>query len=195
MSRARAEMIEDTRARLIASARQAFATQGYANTSMDDFTARAGLTRGALYHHFGDKKGLLAAVVAQLDSEMDARLQHITDQAQDPWAGFCERCRTYLRMAQDGEIQRIVLQDAPAVLGDSGDQQHCVASLSQLLEALMQAGVVHPVPSQALAQLINGSLVSTALWIARDADPDARLKEGLLGLELLLRGLKLTPAA
>ena len=51
-------MIEDTRARLIASARRAFATQGYANTSMDDFTARAGLTRGALYHHFGDKKGL-----------------------------------------------------------------------------------------------------------------------------------------
>ncbi|WP_026136651.1 TetR/AcrR family transcriptional regulator [Pseudomonas sp. CBZ-4] len=195
MSRARAEMIEDTRARLIASARQAFATQGYANTSMDDFTARAGLTRGALYHHFGDKKGLLAAVVAQLDSEMDARLQRITEQALDPWAGFCERCQTYLRMAQDSEIQRIVLQDAPAVLGDSGAQQHCVASLSQLLEALMQAGVIHPVPSQALAQLINGSLVSTALWIARDEDPDARLKEGLLGLELLLRGLTVTPTA
>ena len=195
MSRARAEMIEDTRARLIANARQAFATQGYANTSMDDFTARAGLTRGALYHHFGDKKGLLAAVVAQLDSEMDARLQHITDQALDPWAGFCERCQTYLGMAQEGEIQRIVLQDAPAVLGDSGAQQHCVASLSQLLEGLMQDGVIHPVPSQALAQLINGSLVSTALWIARDEDPDARLKEGLLGLELLLRGLTVTPTA
>lgn len=56
MSRARAEMIEETRARLIASARRAFATQGYAHTSMDDFTAQAGLTRGALYHHFGDKK-------------------------------------------------------------------------------------------------------------------------------------------
>ncbi|MCR4540232.1 TetR/AcrR family transcriptional regulator [Pseudomonas sp. 18.1.10] len=195
MSRARAEMIEDTRARLIASARQAFATQGYANTSMDDFTARAGLTRGALYHHFGDKKGLLAAVVAQLDSEMDTRLQHITDHATDSWAGFCERCRTYLGMAQDGEIQRIVLQDAPAVLGETGSQQHCVASLHQLLEALMQAGVIHPVPSQALAQLINGSLVSTALWIARDENPDARLAEGLLGLEQLLRGLKLTPNA
>ncbi|RQO45218.1 TetR/AcrR family transcriptional regulator [Pseudomonas sp. KBW05] len=195
MSRARAEMIEDTRARLIASARQAFATQGYANTSMDDFTARAGLTRGALYHHFGDKKGLLAAVVAQLDSEMDVRLQYITDQALDPWAGFCERCRTYLGMAQDSEIQRIVLQDAPAVLGDTGSQQHCVASLRQLLEDLMHAKVIHPVPSQALAQLINGSLVSTALWIARDEDPDARLQEGLLSLELLLGGLKLTPTA
>lgn len=195
MSRARAEMIEDTRARLIASARQAFATQGYANTSMDDFTARAGLTRGALYHHFGDKKGLLAAVVAQLDSEMDAHLHRITDEAGDPWLGFRDRCRAYLRMAQDAEIQRIVLQDAPAVLGDTGSQQHCVDSLSQLLEALMQAGVIHHGPSLALAQLINGSLVNTALWIARDEHPGERLEQGLLGLELLLRGLNLTPAA
>ena len=195
MSRARAEMIEDTRARLIASARQAFATQGYANTSMDDFTARAGLTRGALYHHFGDKKGLLAAVVGQLDSEMDARLQRISDEAEDPWSGFCERCRAYLRMAQDDEIQRIVLQDAPAVLGDTGSQQHCVESLRQLLEALMQAEAIPCVPSLALAQLINGSLVSTALWIARDEHPDERLEQGLQGLELLLRGLSLTPTA
>lgn len=195
MSRARAEMIEETRARLIASAREAFAAQGYANTSMDDFTARAGLTRGALYHHFGDKKGLLAAVVAQLDSEMDARLQRITAEATDPWVGFCERCRTYLRMAQDSEIQRIVLQDAPAVLGDTGSQQHCVESLRERLEALMQTGVIHPAPSHALAQLINGSLLNTALWIARGEHPDERLEQGLQSLELLLRGLSLTPTA
>ncbi|WP_219267614.1 TetR/AcrR family transcriptional regulator [Pseudomonas sp. Xaverov 259] len=196
MSRARTEMIDATRARLIASARQAFATQGYANTSMDDFTARAGLTRGALYHHFGDKKGLLAAVVAQLDAEMDARLQGISDQAQEPWSGFCERCRAYLRMAQDGEIQRIVLQDAPAVLGDTGSQQQCVESLRQLLESMMQAGVIAQAPSVALAQLINGSLVNTALWIARDDQPNLRLQEGLQALELLLQGLKhpVTPA-
>lgn len=196
MSRARTEMIDATRARLIASARQAFATQGYANTSMDDFTARAGLTRGALYHHFGDKKGLLAAVVAQLDAQMDAHLQRISDQARDPWSGFCERCRAYLRMAQDGEIQRIVLQDAPAVLGDTGSQQQCVESLRQLLEAMMQAGVIVQAPSVALAQLINGSLVNTALWIARDEQPNLRLQEGLQALELLLQGLKhpVTPA-
>ena len=195
MSRARAEMIEETRARLIASARRAFATLGYARTSMDDFTAQAGLTRGALYHHFGDKKGLLAAVVAQLDSEMDERLQRISEQAVEPWSGFCERCRAYLRMAQDPEIQRIVLQDAPAVLGDTGSQHHCVESLRQLLEALMQAGWVAPAPSQALAQLINGSLINTALWIARDAHPSARLEDGLQSLEVLLRGLSLKPSA
>lgn len=189
MSRARADMIEDTRARLIASARQAFATQGYAQTSMDDFTARAGLTRGALYHHFGDKKGLLAAVVAQLDGEMDASLQRISEQAVDPWEGFCERCRVYLRMAQDPEVQRIVLQDAPAVLGAT-DQQQCVDSLRRLLDDLMQADLVEQACSQALARLINGSLVSASLWIAQDEHPGARLEEALQGLELLLRGLK-----
>ena len=183
MSRARADMIEDTRARLIASARQAFATQGYAQTSMDDFTARAGLTRGALYHHFGDKKGLLAAVVAQLDGEMDASLQRISEQAVDPWEGFCERCRIYLRMAQDPEVQRIVLQDAPAVLGAT-DQQQCVDSLRRLLDDLMQADLVEQACSQALARLINGSLVSASLWIASDAHPGERLEEALPGLEL-----------
>lgn len=191
MSRARAEMIEETRARLLASARQAFATQGFAHTSMDDFTARAGLTRGALYHHFGDKKGLLAAVVAQLDREMDERLQQISDQAKDPWDGFCERCRAYLRMAQDPEIQRIVLQDAPAVLGENvSAQQQCIESLRCLLEGLMQAGLIEQAPSLALARLINGSLVDTAQWIAHDAQPDERLEQALQGLDLLLRGLK-----
>ncbi|MBW4968401.1 TetR/AcrR family transcriptional regulator, partial [Pseudoalteromonas sp. CR1] len=92
------------------------------------------------------------------------RLQHITEQAQDPWRGFCDRCQAYLRMAQEGEIQRIVLQDAPAVLGDTGSQHHCVESLRQLLEALMQTGAILQAPSVALAQLINGSLVNTALW-------------------------------
>lgn len=59
----------------------------------------------------------------------------------------------------------------------------------------MQAGLIHPAPSAALAQLINGSLVNTALWIAHDEHPGERLEQGLQGLELLLRGLYLTPAA
>lgn len=115
--RQRAEMIEETRSKLIASARQAFGSLGYANTSMDDLTAEAGLTRGALYHHFGDKKGLLAAVVEQLDAEMDQRLEAISRGTDDLWGAFVQRCRTYLEMAQEAEIQRIVLQDARAVLG------------------------------------------------------------------------------
>lgn len=190
--RPRAEMIEQTRTKLIASARHAFGTQGYGNTSMDDFTAQVGLTRGALYHHFGDKKGLLAAVVAQIDAEMDARLDAISNAASDPWTGFCQRCTAYLHMAQEAEIQRIMLLDAPAVLGDLtlSLQLDCIVTLSGLLEALMAQHFITPAPAEALARLINGSLVHAALWIARDAAPAERLREALLGLEVLLRGLR-----
>ncbi|WP_325985044.1 TetR/AcrR family transcriptional regulator [Pseudomonas protegens] len=189
-SRPRAAMIEQTRARLIASARQAFARQGYAKTSMDDLTAEAGLTRGALYHHFGDKQGLLAAVVEQIDSEMDERLDAISAAASDPWQGFAQRCRAYLEMAQEAEIRRIVLQDARAVLGQRQPaEEHCIDSLSRRLQALVEAGLITPAPSQALARLINGSLVDAALWIAAE-QPGQRLQQALQALELLLRGLQ-----
>ncbi|MCD9573225.1 TetR/AcrR family transcriptional regulator [Pseudomonas protegens] len=190
-SRPRAAMIEQTRARLIASARQAFARQGYAKTSMDDLTAEAGLTRGALYHHFGDKQGLLAAVVEQIDSEMDERLDAISAAASDPWQGFAQRCRAYLEMAQKAEIRRIVLQDARAVLGQRQPaEEHCIDSLSRRLQALVEAGLITPAPSQALARLINGSLVDAALWIAAAEQPGQRLQQALQALELLLRGLQ-----
>ncbi|EIM17991.1 TetR/AcrR family transcriptional regulator [Pseudomonas chlororaphis] len=190
--RQRAEMIEETRSKLIASARQAFGSLGYANTSMDDLTAEAGLTRGALYHHFGDKKGLLAAVVEQLDAEMDQRLEAISRGTDDLWEAFVQRCRTYLEMAQEAEIQRIVLQDARAVLGDltEASEEQCVASLSTLLDELMQAGLVVNAPSEALARLINGSLLDASLWIARDEHPGQRLQQALVGLQALLQGLR-----
>lgn len=190
-SRPRAEMIEATRAKLLASARQAFGSLGYAHTSMDDLTAEAGLTRGALYHHFGDKKGLLAAVVAQIDGEMDQRLMAISSQVADPWEAFCQRCRAYLHMALEPEIQRIVLQDARAVLADSkAGEEQCIETLGALLSQLMQAQVVEAAAPMALARLINGSLVEAALWIANAEQPAQKLDESLGGLQLLLRGLR-----
>lgn len=92
-----AEM-EKTRTTLLATAQQFFGKHGYADTSMDDLTANAGLTRGAFYHHFSDKKGLLVAVMDQIDAEMDQRLQAISDSAEDAWEGFRRRCHAYLEM-------------------------------------------------------------------------------------------------
>jgi AcrR family transcriptional regulator len=159
---------------------------------MDDLTAQAGLTRGALYHHFGDKKGLLAAVVAQLDAETDQRLQAISDAADDAWEGFVQRCRAYLEMALEPEIQRIVLRDARAVLGGASpeSQRHCVHSMQHLIEHLVAQGVVAPVNAQALASLIYGSLAEAAFWIAEGEDGDVRLRQATAALEMLLRGLK-----
>ncbi len=188
--RTRAEM-EETRATLLATARKVFGERGYADTSMDDLTAQASLTRGALYHHFGDKKGLLAAVVAQIDAEMDARLQAISDTAEDAWEGFCNRCRAYLEMTLEPEIQRIVLRDARAVLGGASldSQRHCIKSMQRLIDNLMQQGVVVEVDSQALASQIYGGLAETAFWIADGDDGKARLARSVTALELLLRGL------
>ncbi len=189
--RTRAEM-EETRATLLATARQVFSEHGYADTSMDELTAQAGLTRGALYHHFGDKKGLLAAVVEQIDAEMDTRLQAISDTADDDWEGFRGRCRAYLEMALEPEIQRIVLRDARAVLGGASpeSQRHCVASMQRLIGNLIAQGVVAKADPQALASLIYGSLAEAAFWIAEGEDGSARLVQGVGALDLLLRGLR-----
>ncbi|KML67928.1 TetR/AcrR family transcriptional regulator [Pectobacterium peruviense] len=192
--RTRAEM-EETRSILLATARKVFSERGYADTSMDDLTAQASLTRGALYHHFGDKKGLLAAVVEQIDAEMDERLQAISDAAEDDWEGFRCRCRAYLEMALEPEIQRIVLRDARAALGGASpdSQRHCVESMQRLIDNLIRQGVVAEAEPQALASLIYGSLAEAAFWIAEGEDGTARLAQGVAALELLLRGLLVNP--
>lgn len=188
--RTRAAM-QETRALLLATARQMFTEVGYAHTSMDDLTARVGLTRGALYHHFGDKKGLLAAVVEQLDAEMDVRLRAITDTAEDDWDGFRQRCRAYLEMALEPEIQRIVLRDARAVLGGGSPeaQRHCMESLRQLIERLVLQGVFIDIHAQALAALIYGSLAEATVWIAEVEEGDQRLAQATQAFESLLRGV------
>ena len=84
-ARRRSETMEENRGKLIAAGRKAFAAEGFAAASMDELTASVSLTRGALYHNFGDKKGLLAAVVAQVDGEMAARARASSADAGDDW--------------------------------------------------------------------------------------------------------------
>lgn len=192
----RASMIEATRAKLIAAAREAFAQHGYAQASMDELTAQAGLTRGALYHHFGGKSGLLAAVVAEMDAEMDARLEEVLRAQPEPWLGFLAYCRAYLAMAQEAEIRRIVLQDARAVLTgtDQGAQhQQCIQFIARYLQDLMEQGVIIRGSAQALARLLNGCLVEAAFWIAEEGAPPQRLDEALGALDLMLEGWRVVP--
>lgn len=190
-------MIEETRAKLVAAARDAFGRQGYAQASMDELTASAGLTRGALYHHFGGKQGLLAAVVAQMDAEMDARLEQELAAHADPWEGFLAYCRAYLAMAQEAEIRRIVLQDARAVLTgtDQGEQHRaCIAFVAGYLQRLMDSGVIVRASAQALSRLLNGCLVESAFWIAEEGAPAERLQQALQVLELTLQGWRVPGA-
>jgi AcrR family transcriptional regulator len=188
----RAQMMEETRAKLIRAARKAFATKGYAAASMDELTAEAGLTRGALYHNFGGKQGLLQAVVDQIDQEMVERMLAAQDQAAGRWDGLLEEGVAYIEMALEPEVQRIMLLDGPAVLGDPSqwpNQNACLLRTTQTLEALIDEGTVKPVDAEAAARLINGAALNAALWIAAAEEPRAVLPKAVEAFRQLATGL------
>ncbi|TIT53135.1 MAG: TetR/AcrR family transcriptional regulator [Mesorhizobium sp.] len=199
MHRPRKEMIAETRAKLITAARQAFGTIGYAEASMDDFTASAGLTRGALYHHFGDKKGLLQAVIAEIDAEMAARVNEVASRAPTRWQHFVDECTTYIEMALEPEIQRIMFRDGPAVLGDPAQWSNanaCVGSMTDHLTALQHEGMVVPgVDPETAARLINGASSQAAQRIANSNDPEATSRKVVAAFKQLLEGLLDKPEA
>jgi AcrR family transcriptional regulator len=185
-------MIAETRGKLIAAARKAFGEVGFAAASMDDFTAEAGLTRGALYHHFGDKKGLLEAVIKEIDAEMGARLAEISAAADDPWEGFVAESVAYVEMALEPEIQRILLLDGPAVLGDPStwpNNSACIASLTRSLRRLLDEGRIANVDAEAMARLLNGAMLEASLWIANAADQEATSRKAVGALRAVLDGL------
>ena len=192
VAKRRAQMVEETRARLIRAARKAFAAKGYAAASMDDLTAEAGLTRGALYHNFGDKKGLLHAVIDQIDAEMVARLRAAQERAETAWLGFLDEGIAYIEMALEPEIQRIMLLDGPAVLGDPSrwpSQTACLRATTRTIQALIDAGTVRPVDAEAAARLLNGAALSASLWIAAADDPHAVLAKAVAAFRHLAVGL------
>lgn len=196
MARRRSETMEENRAKLIAAARTAFAEQGYAAASMDELTARAGLTRGALYHNFGDKKGLLAAVVHQIDSEMAARAQERAVRANSAWQALLDEGVAYIEMALDPEVQRIVLLDGPAVLGDPSQwpsQSSCLQATRVVVEQLIAEGTIKPVDAEAAARLLSGAALNAALWIAASDNPEDVLPKAVAAFKALAEGLLVRP--
>jgi AcrR family transcriptional regulator len=194
MANRRLEMMEENRVKLIAAARKAFAEKGYSAASMDDLTAEVGLTRGALYHNFGDKRGLLAAVVDQIDSEMASRAQQIGAGAGDDWQCLLAEGVAYIEMALDPEVQRIVLRDGPAVLGDPSQwpsQSSCLQATRRTVERLISQGILKPVDAEAAARLLSGAALNAALWIAASDDPQDVLPKAVEAFQSLATGLLL----
>jgi AcrR family transcriptional regulator len=191
-------MIAETRAKLMAAGRKAFAAVGYADASMDDFTSDAGLTRGALYHHFGDKKGLFEAVVTAIDGEMTQRLKSRAAAAPTLWEGFVEEGIGYIEMALEPEIQRIVLRDGPAVLGDPAawpTANGCITAMKLSLEALIEQGTIPAIDAEATARMITGASCYLAQWIANADDPIGTSVRATTAYRQLVEGLLCEPPA
>ena len=188
----RVETMEENRAKLIAAARKAFAEKGFAAASMDDITASVGLTRGALYHNFGDKKGLLAAVVAQIDGDMAQRAREMAASAGDEWERLLAEGIAYINMALNEEVRRIVLLDGPAFLGDPAQwpsQNNCLESTRQCISAMLERGIIQPVDVDAAASLLNGAALNAAQWVAARRNPQQALPRVIEVFTLMVNGL------
>ncbi|EKK5219311.1 TetR/AcrR family transcriptional regulator [Cronobacter sakazakii] len=189
----RIDTMEENRAKLIAAARKAFAEKGFAAASMDELTASVGLTRGALYHNFGDKKGLLAAVVAQVDGEMAQRAKATAAGVEDPWETLIAEGVAYIQMALDEEVRRIVLLDGPAFLGDPAQwpsQNSCLDATRETVISMMARGIIKPVDADAAARLLNGAALNAALWVAASPEPEEALPKMIEVFTLLAGGLR-----
>lgn len=190
--RRRIETMEENRAKLISAARRAFAAKGFAAASMDELTADVGLTRGALYHNFGDKRGLLAAVVAQVDGEMAGRAQDLAAAAPNDREGLLTEGSAYIEMALDPEVRRIVLLDGPAFLGDPTQwpsQSACLEMTKRTVGRLIARGIMKPVDEEAAARLLNGAALNAALWVAASDEPSAVLPKATQAFRIMATGL------
>jgi AcrR family transcriptional regulator len=193
-----------TRSALVATARRLFAERGYADVSAAEIVSAAGLSRGALYHHYADKRDLFRAVFTELEAEMSAGIGATAAGGPDPddvGAGMAAALEAFLSACERDEVVRIVLTDAPAVLGwrvwREIEKEHGLGLISGMLESAMAAGLLPRQPVRILSQLMLSALIEAALIIAdarESADRPAVRAEVTQGLMTLFAGLGMAPA-
>lgn len=193
----KAEQTEATTRRLVEVARELFAQRGFAHTGTEDLVRAAGVTRGALYHHFADKTALFHAVLDRVQQEVGAKVEDAAAERSDPWEQLIAGCRAFITASTHSGTQQIMLIDGPAVLGWQAwramDSQYSLRSLKDVLDDLMADGVIGDQPVDPLAHLLSGAMNEAALWVAQSETPDTALEQVLAALEQLMNVLKAPP--
>lgn len=188
---------QETRAALIAAARRLFGARGYAEVGTEEIVRAAGVTRGALYHHFDSKRELLAAVYEQIEAELTERIAIAAlsgdSAAEDPLEALRLGAELFLDACLEPEVQRIVLLDAPSVLGwerwREVGARYGLGLIEGTLRAAIDAGAIAPQPVTPLAHVLMGALDEAALLVARATDEGATRAEVGATLSRLLDGL------
>ena len=192
-----AERSEATRGELIKAARELFAERGYADVGTEEIVQRARVTRGALYHHFRDKKDLFRAVHEQMEADIVAAIASQMDGIEDPIELLTVGTRAFLDACMDPAHARVNLLEAPSILGWAEwreiDMRYGMGLVAMGLQAGMDAGQLRAQPVKPLAHLMLGALGEAAMTIANASDPQAARDEMEVALLELLKGLR-TPA-
>ena len=189
---------EATRRQLVTAARALFGARGYADVGTEEIVRAAGVTRGALYHQFRDKADLFAAVAEQIEAEITNRIAAgAADAAADPMDALRAGARLFLDACAEPEVERIILLDAPAVLGWEAwrdlASRYGLGLVQVALQAAMDAGAIVQQPVVPLAHVLIGALDECALYIAEAEDPAAAREQCTAIFDRILRGI--TPGA
>jgi AcrR family transcriptional regulator len=193
--RTQRERTEATTGQLLEAARRLFAADGYQATSLDDVVRAAGVTKGALYHHFRGKRELFRAVFDREQRELALVSVAAYHGQDDPWTGFYEGCRAFLEALVDPGVQRIALLDGPAVLGWEEVREieagYSLAMIREGLEEAMRTGRIPRRPVEPLAYMLFGALCEGGMMVARGSgDQRAATRELLRELSTMLRSLE-----
>jgi AcrR family transcriptional regulator len=190
--RTQAERTEATTAALVDAARELFARDGYDATSLDAVAARAGVTKGAVYHHFDGKRQLFEAVFSREVERLGTPLAAAYTRKKDPWDAFQAACRAFLDECLDPGLQRIVLVDASAAIGWEGIRR-LEAPLLELMELAIaraaDAGRIARRPSGPLAHFLFGAICEMAMIVARAGDQKAAQRQAVAEIGRVLDGL------
>ncbi|AWS44935.1 TetR/AcrR family transcriptional regulator [Streptosporangium sp. 'caverna'] len=189
----RARQREQTRQTLLRESRRLFATLGYGAVGLSEIVRAAGVTKGALYHHFDSKAALFRAVLEEVQQQVAQTVAATAEAHDDPWTQFTAGCQAFLTAGTDPDVQRIMLVDGPSVLGWNEwralDEAASARHLAEALTALIEGGVIAPQPVAPLTHLLSGAMNEAALWLAGSANPDD-LTDARAALSRMLEALR-----
>jgi AcrR family transcriptional regulator len=186
---------ETTRRRLVTAARALFGARGFAEVGTEEIVRAAGVTRGALYHQFRDKADLFAAVAEEVEAEIAERIAGAAgaEAAADPVGALRSGARLFLDACAAPEVERIILLDAPAVLGWEAWRdlagRYGLGLVQFALQAAIDADAIVPQPVVPLAHVLIGALNESALYVARAEDPAAAREQCVAILDGILRSM------
>jgi AcrR family transcriptional regulator len=193
MARLRDDHVEATRRALLAAARRRFGTLGFKGTSLDDVAADAGVTKGALYHHFQSKEHLFLEVYDQVEAELSARGLEAGTRGTDAVDALQRGFAAFLDLALEPEVQRIALLDAPSVLGAAAkrevDARYSLAAVRAAVEVGIAEGRLVALDADVVASLLIAGCMQAALLIATADDPAAARPHVGAALDRLITGL------
>jgi AcrR family transcriptional regulator len=196
MHRTKAAQGLATKEKLERIARELFAERGFASVSAEELVAKADVTRGALYHHYDGKEGLFEAVVDGVMQELHAKLVAAAAGCPDPLEALNRGIAVFLKVCAEPKVQRILLIDAPAVLGwpkwREMDAKYGLGLVKQALSGAMRAGLLRHLDAGLLAHVLLGALTESAMVIARSQSPIKTRKDAEQVLASVIAGWRLS---